>query len=298
MSGSNVEETSEQTRGREMEHTTRGRGRKDKSRDALANMEARLAKVELAMADTREGVDLIEQGMEKGLEDLREQIQDLREGVLGSQVQPVSHEEFMSFQDKVMTMFASVESRMEALAARMDARDQEIRQELAIYKSAVSARVMATHEAPRVEVPKPHMFSGKRDAKELDNFLWHMKRNFEAITLTDEATMVRTATLYLTDNATLWWRRRFVDIERGTCTIDTWDAFKREIKRQFYPEDVAYLARKSLKHLKHTGSIREYVKEFSTLMLEIPNMAEEELLFNFMDNLQNWDKQDLKRRGV
>ena len=71
MSGSNVEETSEQTRGREMENTARGRGKKDKSRDALANMEARLAKVELAMADTREGVDLIEQGMEKGLEDLR-----------------------------------------------------------------------------------------------------------------------------------------------------------------------------------------------------------------------------------
>ena len=86
MSGSNVEETSEQTRGREIEPTMLGRGRKDKSRDVVANMEARLAKVELAMADTREGVDLIEQGMEKGLEDLREQIQDLRERVLGSQV--------------------------------------------------------------------------------------------------------------------------------------------------------------------------------------------------------------------
>ncbi|WKA03519.1 hypothetical protein VitviT2T_021622 [Vitis vinifera] len=248
-------------------------------------MEARLAKIELAMADTREGVDLIEQGMEKGLEDLSEQIQDLREGVLGSQVQPVSHEEFMSFQDKVMTMFASVESRMEALATRMETRDQEIRQELAIYKTTMSTQVMATHEAPRVEVPKPHTFSGKRDAKELDNFLWHMERYFKAIALTDEATKVRTATLYLTDNATLWWRRRFADIEKGTCTIDN-SAFKREIKRQFYPEDVAYLARKSLKRLKHTGSIREYVKEFSMLMLEIPNMAEE-LLFNFMDNLQS-----------
>ena len=74
MSGSNVEETSEQTRGKELEHTARGRGRKDKSRDALTNMEVRLAKVELAMADTHEGVDLIEQGMEKGLEDLKEQI--------------------------------------------------------------------------------------------------------------------------------------------------------------------------------------------------------------------------------
>ena len=127
MSGSNVEETSEQTRGREVEPTARGRGRgkKDTSRDVVANMEARLTKVELAMADTREGVDLIEQGMEKGLEDLREQIQDLLEGVLVSQVQPVSHEEFMSFQDKVMSMFASVESRMEALAVHMEARDQE-----------------------------------------------------------------------------------------------------------------------------------------------------------------------------
>ena len=72
MSGSNVEETSEQTRGRETEPTTWGRGKKDKSRDVVANMDARLAKVELVMADTREELDLIEQGMEKGMKYLRE----------------------------------------------------------------------------------------------------------------------------------------------------------------------------------------------------------------------------------
>ncbi|RVW33005.1 hypothetical protein CK203_107568 [Vitis vinifera] len=72
----------------------------------------------------------------------------------------------------------------------------------------------------------------------------------------------------------------------------------REKSEAIIPEDVAYLARKNLKRLKHTGSIREYVKEFSTLMLEIPNMAEEELLFNFMDNLQSWAEQELRRRGV
>ena len=55
MSGSNVEETSKQTYGKETKLTTRGRGMKDKSRDAITNMEARLAKVELAMVDTREG---------------------------------------------------------------------------------------------------------------------------------------------------------------------------------------------------------------------------------------------------
>ena len=59
MLGSNVEEISKQTHGKEIEPTMQGKGRKDKSRDVIANMEARLAKVELAMADTQEGVDLI-----------------------------------------------------------------------------------------------------------------------------------------------------------------------------------------------------------------------------------------------
>ena len=93
--------------------------------------------------------------MEKGLADLKEHIQDLHEGVLSSQVQLVSQEEFMSFQDKVVSMLASMESRIEALATQMESWDHEVRQELAIYKVVVSARVMATQEAFRVEVSKP-----------------------------------------------------------------------------------------------------------------------------------------------
>ena len=46
---------------------------------------------------------------------------------------------------------------------------------MAIYKAVMSAQVRATQEASRVEVPKPQGFSGKCDAKELDNFLWHME---------------------------------------------------------------------------------------------------------------------------
>ena len=195
---------------------------------------------------------------------------------------------------KVVGMLSSLESRVEVLTKH----EEELRQEVAIYKMALSARMMPTHEAPRVEVPKPHSFGGNRDAKELHNYLWHMERYFEAIGLNDEATKVRTATLYLLDNATLWWRRKFVEMERGTCTIDTWADFKREIKKQFYPEDVEYMARKKIKHLKHTGSIRDYVREFSSLMLEAPGMDEKDLLFNFMDNLQSWAEQELRRRGV
>ena len=80
---------------------------------------------------------------------------------------------------------------------------------------------MNTHKAPRVEVPKPHMFNGKRDAKDLDNFLSHMERHFEAIALKNEAIKVCTTTLNLTDNAILWWRQRFDDMEKDIFTIET-----------------------------------------------------------------------------
>ena len=41
----------------------------------------------------------------------------------------------------------------------------------------MSARVIATQEASRVEVLKPQGFSGRRDAKELDNFeTWDTSR--------------------------------------------------------------------------------------------------------------------------
>ena len=61
-----------------------------------------------------------------------------------------------------------------------------------IYKVVMSKWVITTQEVSRVEVSKPQWFSGKRDAKELDNFLRHMERYFKAIALTDEAAKVRT----------------------------------------------------------------------------------------------------------
>ena len=100
-------------------------------------------------------------------------------------------------------MLTSMEARL-ALMTHMEMCDQEVQQELAIYKATILARVMASHEAPMVKVPKPQVFNDKRDAKEFDNFLWKMEWCFEAISLRDEIAKVRITTLYLIDTATLW----------------------------------------------------------------------------------------------
>ena len=78
------------------------------------------------------------------------------------------------------------------------------------------------------------------------------------------------------------------DAESGRPQIDSWETLKRELKEQFLPTNSTWLARESLKRLKHTGSMREYVKEFSSIMLDIRNMSDEDKLFNFVSGLQGW----------
>ena len=82
----------------------------------------------------------------------------------------------MTFQDRVLSMLASLESRVEVLTKHKE----KLRQEVAIYKTALSARVMATHEAPRVEVPKPHTFSGQQDAMVVAEYLMDYKESMSS----------------------------------------------------------------------------------------------------------------------
>ena len=44
---------------------------------------------------------------------------------------------------------------------------------------------------------------------------------------------------------------------------------KKELKDQFLPTNVVWLARESLKRLKKMGFVRDYVKGFYSLMLDI-----------------------------
>ena len=102
MAGSHVEEGGEQVWGKDSGPSTRGR--KDKSHDAISSLEGRFVRLELGVADNNEGMDILKQSMEKAVEDIKVQIQDLQEGMQSSSIHAVSHEEFVTFQDKVLSM--------------------------------------------------------------------------------------------------------------------------------------------------------------------------------------------------
>ena len=112
-----------------------------------------------------------------------------------------------------------------------------------------------------------------------------MEVYFNATGFRDDASKIQVVPLYLKDIATLWWHRRYEDMKKGTCSISTWEEFKADLKRQFYPENAEDEARGKLRCLTQKVSIRDYVKEFSGLLLEIPDIGEKDSLFSFMDGL-------------
>jgi len=113
------------------------------------------------------------------------------------------------------------------------------------------------------------------------------------------AEQVNTAVMYLTGDAKLWWRTRSKeDLNAGRPKVETWETLKRELKEQFLPNNTSWIAREDLKKLRQDGSVRDYVKKFSSLILDINNMSEEDRTFNFLSGLQPWAQLELRRQKV
>ncbi|TYK16922.1 uncharacterized protein E5676_scaffold130G00580 [Cucumis melo var. makuwa] len=83
-------------------------------------------------------------------------------------------------------------------------------------------------------------------------------------TVTEEA-KVTLATMHLSEDAKLWWRSRFVDMQEGRCTINTWDALKRELRSQFFPENVEILARRKVKAVDKDKANEQRVQDLTSV---------------------------------
>ena len=173
-----------------------------------------------------------------------------------------------------------------------------MKEDVILCKKAAVTGGVTINQGPKLEVPKPQKYHGKRDAREIDNFLWSVERYFDAMKMDSDASKINTATMYLGEDAVLWWRRRELDIKKGTCTISTWDEFKKDFKRQFYPENAKKVSMMKLRDLKHTSTIKEYIRKFTPLMLEIDDLLEENQLIYFTGGLQRWAQQEVERRNV
>ena len=105
--------------------------------------------------------------------------------------------------------------------------------------------------------------------------------------------------MFLTGDAKHWWRTRNVDyVSAGRPRIATWDKLMKEMRDEYLPSNASWHARDKLKRLRQTGSVREYIKEFTSMMLDIQNMSAEDKLHNFISRMQGWAQNELWRENV
>ncbi|TYK21000.1 uncharacterized protein E5676_scaffold328G00270 [Cucumis melo var. makuwa] len=181
---------------------------------------------------------------------------------------------------------------------RNEIADVNARLSLTMRAMASQAPVGGAISVSKVKVPEPKPFCGVRDAKALENYIFDLEQYFKATNTVTEEAKVTLATMHLSEDAKLWWRSRYVDIQEGRCTVDTWDALKRELRSQFFPDNVEILARRKLRDLRHTGEIWEYVKQFAGLMLDIRDMSEKDKVFYFVEGLKPWARAKLYEQKV
>ena len=79
-----------------------------------------------------------------------------------------SGEQMRNLKAQIQTWREDMESKMQSLA-----------EDVAVLKKAIMQGASPTTDAPpKVTVPEPKGFSGNRNAKELENFLWDMEQFF------------------------------------------------------------------------------------------------------------------------
>ncbi|GJT50986.1 ATP-binding cassette subfamily C member 8 [Tanacetum coccineum] len=240
------------------------------SKDVVASLDQRVAGVETSMAELKNQVEGLE-GLDSDFTSIREDFR-VALNTLSGDLKREIHDLRDSFMGEITKIREEFEEEVSTLHQVIEA----LQADMALCKQSLASDGGNTNHGPKIDVPKPSPFVGKQEARAVDDFLWEMEQYLEGVNV----------------------RRRYGDIERGTATIDTWVEFVADFKNQFYPENAKNEAKSRLYKLKQSGTIQEYVKEFTTLVLEIPELSDQNYLFYFLDGLKGWAKTELERRGV
>lgn len=131
------------------------------------------------------------------------------------------------------------------------------------------------------------MYNGTQNTTLVENFLFGLVQYFDAMGVLDDDAKISHAPTFLREAAQLWLRRKYTEREKGTIVIETWDDFKTELQKHFMPHNADIEAKGKLRRLCQTGTITEYIKEFTTIMLEIEDLTDRDALFYFKDGLES-----------
>ncbi|KAA0041284.1 uncharacterized protein E6C27_scaffold128G002760 [Cucumis melo var. makuwa] len=250
------------TRGRKEQHSSTRRS-KSKGPAVREHVNTRLTNLEQGMEDVQLAVGRLSDNFEELVQENAEITSVAKEMIedMGRTFQ----KELKELASTVTTLKAFVEGELHdlytksiSLETRLDALCVECRSKHLGSNAPSTSTHPTTSGTSNIKVPKPDIDNG--------------------------------------DSAQLWCRRKYAD--QGENALHSWEQFKTELRKHFVPHNAEIESRGKLHPLRHTDSILDYVKEFTTLMLEIGDLPEKEALFQFKYGLKDWAKIELDHRNV
>ncbi|XP_024015078.1 uncharacterized protein LOC112088901 [Eutrema salsugineum] len=107
------------------------------------------------------------------------------------------------------------------------------------------------------------LFGGRSDLVTADNWRKKLEKNFETMRY-PEGYRRELAVQYVQDNTLIWWEG-LVEGFRG-CYELTWDDFKDELSREYFPPEAMDLMKSAFEDLRQGNlSVREYKEELNRL---------------------------------
>ncbi|GKE34764.1 hypothetical protein Tco_1454086 [Tanacetum coccineum] len=178
--------------------------------------------VETSMSELKERVDVSHQH----LEELGSYFAELREdfksafiilfGNLGREI----HDLRGMLMGEIMRIRGEVKEEGRSLRREL----KDLRADVSLYKRFMASGGGNTSNiAPKVEVPKPSPFMGKRKA---------MEQYLEGVNVVDDASKIKMVSRYLKDTTALWWRRRPLcsnEFEEAICVSRRMLSMKKRV---------------------------------------------------------------------
>ena len=156
------------------------KNRREKSRDVMADMNARLARVELAMVDQVDQFKKLGQCIEK-FEGGQKKLRGEMLGSLNVVVESCANQG-KYFKDSLLGDINALRSKIVTLreeVVKLATELGDVKEDWTLCKMAVTqggvATMPSTLTLSKVEIPKPKEYKGSRNVKEIDNFLWSLE---------------------------------------------------------------------------------------------------------------------------
>ncbi len=161
------------------------------------------------------------------------------------------------------------------------------------FNELVTALKGGSSKSAGFQPAKPENFDGAHEQKVVDVWLAEMENYIHAAKVGWHL-VVELAQSYLKGYAATWWKTLRQNEGKNHGYI--WEFFKEHIESKFVPRNFDYISRCKLRDLVNAinENLRQYVRVYSELMLEIQHMHELDCVCQFVMGIPTWAKHQLE----